>query len=282
MDKKFNTTNEMTANNTLPILCDTYNFVTTITLNQPKKGNVLNFDLLKTLYETIVSAIQSEGSRIFVLMGRDGVFSRGMDFKYVINNCKAIKDNNEFTKIYGDVLVLIRNSPKPVISLIEGEVVAGGLGLVLASDIVLASTESTFALSEVLFGLIPAYVFPLLLERVSFKKARFIALSSKRFTAEQMHHFGIIDEFIDKPGLNKLLRDYLKRLLFSNPDALHLIKRYSDSIFNKNLADALVEANKQLDKLLSNEERLNAINNFLNGDKMPWSIKYKKRKNNKE
>lgn len=277
MTKK--TSDNTNHHNEQQVVSEGHNFVTTIRLNQPQKGNVLNLNNMSLLFDMVQKAIHSNDCRIIVIEGSKGVFSRGMDFRYIIDNRDEIVNSSSFTKVYADVLMLLRDSPKPVISVVDGEAIAGGLGIVLACDIVLASSNSIFALSEVLFGLIPAYVLPFLLERVSLKKARFMVLSSQKFTAEAMYYSGIVDEVIDQSQLQKRLRDYLKRLLFSNPEALCLVKRYSDNIFENKLRDSLIEAERQLNDLLSDKSKIDAINSFQNGDKMPWSVNYKKRKN---
>ena len=116
-----------------------------------------------------------------------------MDFKNLLKNVnQGIKD--EFHEPYKDVVKIIRNSTKPIIAKIDGDVLAGGMGIALACDIILATNRSLFGLSEVLFGIIPAYVFPLLLERVNYKKARFLILTSKRLNANDAMKYGIIDE----------------------------------------------------------------------------------------
>lgn len=259
------------------VISETHSFVTRIKLNNPERGNVVNEDNLELLHKYITEAIKSDDCRVIVIEGSEGVFSRGMDFQNLLKHTdKEIKP--DFSRPYIDAVMAIHDSPKPVIAAIDGEVLAGGMGIALACDIMIATKRSIFGLSEVLFGIIPAYVFPFLLERVPFKKARFIVLSSKKFTAEQFFNMGIIDELTEDDQHEKKIMEYIKRLLYSSPEALSLVKSYSDSISHKELNRATDIAGLQLTSLLNNKENINAIKSFLEGEPVKWAVRYKKKK----
>ena len=262
-------------NEELSVIKETKNYVTRITLNKPEKGNVVNNDNLPLIHKYIKESIASNECRIIVIQGKNNVFCRGMDFNNLIKNAgQEIKD--EFSKPYKDVVKIIRNSPKPVIASIDGDVLAGGMGIALACDIILATRRSVFGLSEVLFGIIPAYVFPFLLERVSYKRARYIVLSSKKFSAEAAYDFGIVDEVVEDDKLEKKLKEYLQRLLYSSPDALSLTKEYSDKLTDNKIDDSINFAQKQLTDLLNNKDNIETIKSFLEGERPKWAVSYKK------
>ena len=150
------------------------------------------------------------------------------------------------------------------------------MGIALACDIIIATNRSIFGLSEVLFGIIPAYVFPFLLERVSFKRARYMVLSSKRFSAFDACKFGIVDEVVEDDKLERKLKEYIKRLLYSSPSALSLTKEYSDKLTDNKIDDSINYAQNQLTELLNNKENIKTIKSFLEGEKPNWAISYKK------
>ncbi|HQH30926.1 MAG TPA: enoyl-CoA hydratase/isomerase family protein, partial [Spirochaetota bacterium] len=185
---------------------------------------------------------------------------------------------NHFTDPYKKAVLAIRNSTKPVIAAIDGDVLAGGMGLALASDIIISTKRSVFGLSEALFGIIPAFVFPFLLERTSYKRARYMVLSTKKFSAEDALKFGIVDEITDDDRLNKSVKDMIKRLLYSSPAALALTKKYSDELTNNKISEAVDFAQNQLTELLNVEENVNNIKAFIEGEKPGWAISYKGKK----
>ncbi len=258
----------------LSVLCEVKSYVANIILNNPENGNVVNNENLSLINQFLNDAISSENVRVIVIEGKDQVFCRGMDFKNLLKNSEmGIKD--EFHEPYKETVKTIRNSPKPVIAKIDGDVLAGGMGIALACDIVLATKRSIFGLSEVLFGIIPAYVFPLLLERVNYKKARFMILSSKKFNAQDAYQYGIIDDICEDDKINKLTKDYIKRLLYSSPDALKLVKEYSDKLTENEFDKSIDFAQKQLTELLNNKKNIESIKLFLDGEKPEWAISYK-------
>lgn len=257
------------------VLSVTKSYVTRIILNNPENGNAVNNDNLPLIHKYLLEAINSDECRVIVIEGRDGIFCRGMDFKNLINNAADSEIKAEFSTPYKDVVLTIRNSPKPVIAKVEGEVLAGGMGIALACDIIIASESSTFGLSEVLFGIIPAYVFPFLVERVPYKKARFLILSSRRFGSDEAFRYGMVDEIAPDDKIERVLKNYLKRLLYSSPEALALTKSYSDELTNCKIEEAVDFAQKQLTELLNNPENINTIKDFLEGEKPKWAVSYK-------
>lgn len=257
---------------------DVHSHVARITLNDPERGNVVNLENLNRIYDLVVEAERDDTCRAIVLEGSGGVFSRGMDFGFMLNTRDKEGIDSDFGAPYARCVLKIRNATKPVIAAIDGEVVAGGCGLALACDIVIATERSRFGLTEVLFGIIPAYVFPLLLERVSLKRARYLVLTSEKLSAAEAKTFGIFDQVVPDEKLEKALAAALKRLLFASPEALSIVKTYSDDIFSERLKTAMEKAALQLSSLLEDRRNTDAIKGFMEGDKMPWVVKYKRKK----
>jgi enoyl-CoA hydratase/carnithine racemase len=247
-------------------------------LNRPEKGNVVNLDNLEMLHALVERAEADADCRAIVIEGAGGVFSRGMDFGFMLATSDKEGIDTDFGAPYARAVLKIRDCKKPVVAAIDGEVLAGGTGIALACDIVIATKRSRFGLSEVLFGIIPAYVFPLLLERVSLKRARYLVLSSEKIEATEAKQFGLFDQVVADDKLEKALTATLKRLLFASPDALAVVKTYSDDIFAKKMNDAMKKAATQLSDLLKDEKNVTAIKGFMEGETMPWSVRYKRKK----
>ena len=100
-------------------------------------------------------------------------------------------------------------------------------------------------------------------------------LTSKRMTAFQAQEFGIVDEVVEDDRIEKTTKDYIKRLLYSSPDALSLTKDYSDKLTDNKIADAIDFAQKQLTELLNNKKNIHAIKSFLEGEKPEWAVRYR-------
>ncbi len=246
-----------------------------IVLNNPQNGNVVNNENLSLMLEFLETANNDHRCKVIVIEGKDKVFCKGMDFKNLLGNLEENKKIDiEFSSPYKNVIKSIRNSNKPVIAKVDGEVVAGGMGILLACDIIIASKTSTFCLSEVLFGIIPAYIFPLLLERISYKRSRFLILSSITLDGEDALRYGIVDEIGESEDLNKIEKKYTKRLSFASSSALSFLKKYSEILTDNKMDQYLDYAQRQLTELLNDNQNIDRIKKFMNGgrlDRNEWT-----------
>jgi enoyl-CoA hydratase/carnithine racemase len=130
-----------------------------------------------------------------VVEGGGGVFCRGMrlpapDALLDVDGTKA------GLVTFASALTTLRFSSTPTVAWVDGQVLGGGVGIAAACDVVLATERSSFSLSEVLLGLAPAAIFPLLLERLPSQKARRMALSARAHDAREACALGLVDEVI--------------------------------------------------------------------------------------
>ncbi len=139
--------------------------VATITLDSPGNRNALSTTLLTQLAEALRAAEADEAVRVIVLTASGSVFCSGADLAERLNAKPGTAPPIGATM--PAVLRLMDRGTKPVIAAVNGHVRGGGLGLVAASDIALAVTSATFALTEVRVGVAPAMIAPPLLRKVS-------------------------------------------------------------------------------------------------------------------
>ena len=159
--------------------------VSVITLNNSENGNLLNLDTLTEFKRAFNGSYMNRDVRVILLRSDGKTFCHGMDLiqlQALNRRREEVKKEVEMAvSLYVELLYSIHTSPQPVICLLSGEVKAGGVGLACACDIILSTEDTTFELSEVLFGLIPANVLPYLLSlRITPQKARDLVLTSKR------------------------------------------------------------------------------------------------------
>jgi polyketide biosynthesis enoyl-CoA hydratase PksH len=110
------------------------------------------------------------------------------------------------------------------VAVVEGAATGGGVGLAAACDIVIAGPRATFRLTEVLFGLIPAAVTPLLAARVGWQRARTLGLTARSIDAAQAAAIGLADAALDDP--HAALRQTLRELGRADQGALRALKSY--------------------------------------------------------
>jgi enoyl-CoA hydratase/3-hydroxyacyl-CoA dehydrogenase len=127
--------------------------VATITMNRPEAMNALNGRVLRGLKETIAQVRDDPTVRVVILTGEGPAFVAGADIRAMM--AKNLVEIREFTQFGQGVLKDIESLEKPVIAVINGFALGGGLELALACDIRLASTEAQMGFPEVGLGIFP-------------------------------------------------------------------------------------------------------------------------------
>lgn len=235
---------------------------------------VLDGGGLARLDALIGEAEASKRCRVIVVESAPGVFCRGMDLQFLVNH--AGEDQSDKLHIYAKCMERLRSSAKVVICLVDGEATGGGVGLVAAADLVIATARSRFSLPECVLGLIPAMVLPLLCERMPVQKARWMALSSRSVKAEEALALGLVDELAEGPiELEQTLRRTLKQLLRASPRAIARLKRHSSEIATLPRVEALERGAEQTSQDLLELETIAAIKGFMAGESPPWFERYR-------
>jgi len=199
--------------------------VARVTFTREKAGNSLNQSMLADLTRALDAAEEAPLCGLVVMDAPGSVFCSGMDFEAVEQATRAGADEGEsLTRPYIQLLRRLSLLSRPIIVLVDGEVIAGGVGLVAASDLVFATPRSRFALTEALWGLLPAMVAPYLIRRVGYQNAYKMALTTLPVSADRACAIGLVDEVTDSP--EQMLQRLRARLLRVGSDTVRELKRY--------------------------------------------------------
>ncbi len=147
-----------------------------------------------------------------------------MDFQEAIADPAIRSSETAATSPYLRLLKRFTLSPKVIICRLDGKVIAGGVGLVAASDIVISSERTELSLSEALWGLLPCAVIPFLIRRVGFQKAYFMTLTTKPISAREAQAIHLVDELTDH--LDETLRKLSLRLNLLDDKVIVDMKHY--------------------------------------------------------
>lgn len=241
-----------------------------ITLTHGEEGNRLTPELLAELESVFMSAFADENVRVVLLRSNGPAFCLGMDLSRLVDE-EDQRALERAVSAYGRLLLSIYLAAKPVVAVVGGEVVAGGVGLVAACDIVVAAEEAVFELSEVLFGLIPANVLPYLFcLRLSPQKTRYLILASKRIGAREAANIGLADECFAAEDMEKGVKALFKRLMRSSPSALARAKLFTQEIYGRDHAEVRAHAESTLLELAGSDGVRSALQAFQDGDTPEW------------
>ncbi len=200
----------------------------TIWLNSPENRNALSADLVAEL-ATVLTAIQDDRRvRGVTLRGKGGVFCAGGDLKSFMSAMGSPNAKAEFRRLNregGDLFDQVLNLPQVVIAYVEGAAIAGGLGLMCCSDIIVVSKDAKFALTETQIGIVPAQIAPIVVARAGLPKARELTLTGKRFTGSEAPKFGLANHVVnDAAEFDAIEQDIKSNVLKCAPGANALTK----------------------------------------------------------
>lgn len=244
-----------------------------IVLNRPNAGNSINDLLLEEINDALDRAEDDNQLRCIMLEGKNGYFCTGMDFTQIANNDPGSGGKGLLTKTYMETLRKISSIPLVVISNIDGQVMAGGVGIVAASDYAVATKKSVFSLSEALWGLMPCMVMPYLMRRVGFQKAKSMTLSALPINAEEAHHIQLLDAISqDYNESSTCIRNYTSRIRKLEKSTIGNIKSYMKKMspITREIEELAV---KETSELFCSPIVINNISNYVKYKVFPWENK---------
>ena len=187
-----------------------------IVFNRPKKKNALHPDMIKEIIEILRLYENNSQIRIVLFSSNSDVFCAGADLKY-LEKIKDFSDaeNLEDSKQLMNLFKIMLSYPKLIISKVEGAAIAGGCGLVTASDIVFATHESVFGYPEVKIGFIPALVSTFLIKKIKPTDARELLLTGKLINAKKAQEIGLINYIDATNEIDQNINEFMSKIIKS-------------------------------------------------------------------
>jgi enoyl-CoA hydratase/carnithine racemase len=158
---------------------------------------VLSAATAAALASAVANGLADGAVRGLVLNGDTGAFCRGMDLAGIGDDADAVDDS---LRLFAQALGSLAQADKPTVAVVRGPALGGGVGIAAACDLVLSARSATFGLPEALFGLSPAIIAPILLERVTPAALRRLVLTAATLSADDAKAIGLVDEVIDEVG----------------------------------------------------------------------------------
>jgi len=176
------------------VLFEARDGVAHVTMNRPEKRNALNEEIVTGLNAALRRANADESTRCIVLRGAGSDFCAGADLSALQKIAQAsVAENLEDAQSLAELFLLIRELDVPVIAGVRGRALAGGSGLALACDIVVAERDARFGFPEVKIGFVPAMVMAILRRSASEKKAFELITTGVEISADGAAQFGLVN-----------------------------------------------------------------------------------------
>lgn len=215
--------------------------VHTITLNRPDIRNAFDDMLIAEIHEAFDAVSRRKDVRCVVLAANGPAFCAGGDLHWMRRMADYTREQNLADA--GGLAAMLRaidQCPHPTLARVQGDVFAGGLGLVSACDMAVCADSATFCLSEVRIGLIPATISPYVVRAIGARASRRYFLTAERFSAAEAHRIGLVHESVPMEQLDATVQALIKILLANSPMAVQDAKRLVDSVAGQDINEALI------------------------------------------
>lgn len=256
------------------LLLATTGHTTTVTLNRPEVRNAFNDEVIAELTAVFLALSEREEVRCIVLAAAGTSFCAGADLNWMKRMAGYTREENlADAQALAAMLRVLYRCPKPVIARVQGDVYAGGTGLVAACDIAISADTAGYCLSETRLGLIPATISPYVIRAMGPRAAHRYFLTAERFDAAEALRIGFVHEVVPASDLDARVAQIAGSLVTAGPAAVKACKALVQDVALEEIDNGLIArtAESIADIRVSPEGR-EGIQSFLEKRKPSWLV----------
>ena len=236
--------------------------VATLTLDSPHNRNALSKQLVAELYDRLGRAEEDESVQVVLVRAEGRTFCSGADLSEA-----AGEGMEKAAGVLVDLQRRIVTLAKPVVTRVHGNVRAGGIGIVAASDIAISAADATYAFTEVRLGLTPAAISLTVVPRMTDRSVALTFLGGEVFDGTAAAATGLVTEALPEDELDARVAEVCASLAKGNPQGL----RETKQLVGRHLVQRIDEQGADLAalsaRLFGSDEAKQAMLEFLNRKK---------------
>jgi enoyl-CoA hydratase len=244
--------------------------VATLTLNRPEQRNALSSQLLTELVDAVKRVRDDDDVRAMVLTGSgDKVFCAGADLGGFAADV-PLTEKHFANDLFLEFFRTMPRLGKPSLCAANGHVLAGGLGLALCCDLLIAKEGITFGTPEINIGAFPYMIMAIIYRNVPRKKVNEMLLLGERIDAELAVDYGLANKVVPAGEFDAAVADWAGKLASKSP---LLMKLGHDAMYRQDdmaLDDALEFLRSQLTLTFSTEDILEGVSAFFEKREPQW------------
>ena len=247
-----------------------------VTLNRPERHNAFDEVLIEELTSAIAAMADDPEVRVLVLSGTGKSFCAGADLNWMKRAAAySPEESVADARALAEMLRALAQLEKPTVARVHGAALGGGVGLVAACDIAIATFDAQFALSEVRLGIIPAVISPHVIAAVGERSARRYMLTAERFAAAEAYRIGLVHEIVpDQAALDDAVGEIVDALLGNGPEALARCKDLIRAVAWRPLSASVIEDTAQrIAMIRRTDEAREGMDAFLEKRKPSWLLR---------
>ena len=244
-----------------------------ITLNRADRRNALTRAMIEQLTACVREIAANAQVRLIIIAGEGPVFCAGMDLAEMQQRSAQTASQSEWEKdslVYRDLLQSLLDAPQVTMAAVHGPILAGGVGLALACDFILASESAFFSLPESERGITAAMVTPLLVYRVGMSAASHLLLSGRRVSALDAQRQGLCQQVVAAEKFSDEIADWSQSILRGSPLALAATKAHLREVAGKALSAQLQQSARLSAEARGTSDAREGLQAFLEKRKPAW------------
>ena len=244
----------------------------TVTLTRAEMRNAFNDEVIAELTQTFVELGARADVRAIVLAAEGPAFCAGADLNWMRRMADYTREENvaDAGKL-AEMLRTVYACPKPTVARIQGDVYAGGTGLVAACDVAVSVDTAAYCLSEVKLGLIPATISPYVIRAMGVRVAHRYFLTAERFSAAEALRIGFVHEVVPVDLLDAKVDEVVKALCNAGPAAVSACKALLHDVAGKPIDAALIRGTVEcIADIRASDEGREGVQSFLQKRKPQW------------
>lgn len=244
-----------------------------VTLNRPDKRNALRREMIEDLLAAVESVSSDPAVRVLLLAARGEVFCAGMDLGQMQERATSDAAAEEYrrdSEVYCQLLTALWQLPVPSVACVQGPVLAGGMGMVCACDIVIAAESVFFMLPEPMRGITASMVTPLLMHRIGPGPAGYMLLSNEKISAAHARRFGLVHDLVPTGELEERIAQLTGHILSGSRSALALTKQHIIGCLAAPVLDLLGDSVNVSARARETEDAREGLAAFLEKRKPAW------------
>lgn len=253
------------------LLYDVVDGVATLTINRPDRRNALSWAVISGLRSRIADAKSDPSVRVVVLTGAgDRAFCAGADLGGMAADAgyaQIHEGRGELARLFLDLWEL----GKPTVARVRGYCLAGGFGLALSCDLVIAADDATFGTPEINVGLWPYMITVPLCRSMPPKKALELMMTGRRIDAAEADRLGLLSRLVGVAELDATVAEVTTSLASKSPSVMAMGRTAFYSVWDQSARDALAQLHPLLTVNTSLEDAAEGITAFLEKRDPHWT-----------
>lgn len=236
-----------------------------VALNKPGKRNAIGPTMMRELQHALIEADNDPSVRAIVIRGEGKSFCAGGDLKEMLAAGVDTAQAN-----YADLLATLVELGTPTIARVHGHAFGGGLGIVAASHLAIASEDTVFGMPEVRRGLFPMMISAVLHRVMPRRPLLEMMLTGESVNAAQAREWGLINRSVAASELDEETKKAQRSLLMGSPNAMRVGLRAFEEHAARPLEEALPALAEALVGLLNSDDAKEGLRAFAEKRAPSW------------